>query len=360
MKRKVVVAVIDSGVDTSDEKLNDKDIRDIYYEDGSFKSRYIGEINHHGTEVIKVLLKEAPDIQIVSIKILQENNRCSVTAIIEAVRYAVRIRVDIINLSLGSCVSRTRKVSELELACNEAVEHGIVVFAADNNDPRLNSYPASFRNVISVNTPDGLDQYCQVRYEDQAVEFSENYVYIPDAKRVIVRKGNSFLCPMLVGLFCRFYEEYEKKEQLVLQFMELLKELSKHDNISKIFFDKKNPKDIRAMMDKRISFFADDMDFNNRNLYEYYRTVSKVTWSFSEIFGRTVEEMKLELNKNDILFIGVLSNRFLREQEDFVHQLVQLAVSMKKIIVTTIPIINTFDRMKLTKQDNRMIRSIYK
>ena len=57
----MVVAVIDSGVNKMDGMLQEQDIEDIYYEDQEFKTCYVGKLNPHGTEIIKVLLKEAPD-----------------------------------------------------------------------------------------------------------------------------------------------------------------------------------------------------------------------------------------------------------------------------------------------------------
>ena len=101
--RKITVAVIDSGVDKSDLYFEEKDIEDLYYENQEFKACYAGKINPHGTEIIKVLLKEAPDIRILSIRILQEDNRCMLSAVIKAMDFCIDQKVDVINLSLGSC-----------------------------------------------------------------------------------------------------------------------------------------------------------------------------------------------------------------------------------------------------------------
>ena len=64
MKRKLLVAVIDSGVDKADDYLKEAEIQNLYYEEREFKTCYVGKLNPHGTEVIKVILKEAPDIKI--------------------------------------------------------------------------------------------------------------------------------------------------------------------------------------------------------------------------------------------------------------------------------------------------------
>lgn len=61
MKKKLLVAVIDSGVNKDDQYLEHTDIKNLYYDEQEFKTCYAGKLNPHGTEVIKVLLKEAPD-----------------------------------------------------------------------------------------------------------------------------------------------------------------------------------------------------------------------------------------------------------------------------------------------------------
>lgn len=45
MKKKMVVAVIDSGVNKMDGMLQEQDIEDIYYEDQEFKTCYVGKLN---------------------------------------------------------------------------------------------------------------------------------------------------------------------------------------------------------------------------------------------------------------------------------------------------------------------------
>lgn len=86
----MVVAVIDSGVNKMDGMLQEQDIEDIYYEDQEFKTCYVGKLNPHGTEIIKVLLKEAPDIKILSVRTLQADNRCMLSAIIHYLKRADR------------------------------------------------------------------------------------------------------------------------------------------------------------------------------------------------------------------------------------------------------------------------------
>ena len=197
----MVVAVIDSGVNKMDGMLQEQDIEDIYYEDQEFKTCYVGKLNPHGTEIIKVLLKEAPDIKILSVRTLQADNRCMLSAIIHALEFCIEQKVDVINLSLGSCGSTSSRLKELQQVCERAIQRGIVIFAADNNISGKKSYPANFENVIGVVAPENQKEFCKVSYKSRVIEFSDNYVYVPDKMRCIIRRGNSYLCPFLAGLF---------------------------------------------------------------------------------------------------------------------------------------------------------------
>jgi subtilisin family serine protease len=162
MKKKMVVAVIDSGVNKMDGMLQEQDIEDIYYEDQEFKTCYVGKLNPHGTEIIKVLLKEAPDIKILSVRTLQADNRCMLSAIIHALEFCIEQKVDVINLSLGSCGSTSSRLKELQQVCERAIQRGIVIFAADNNISGKKSYPANFENVIGVVAPENQKEFCSI------------------------------------------------------------------------------------------------------------------------------------------------------------------------------------------------------
>ena len=244
MKKKMVVAVIDSGVNKMDGMLQEQDIEDIYYEDQEFKTCYVGKLNPHGTEIIKVLLKEAPDIKILSVRTLQADNRCMLSAIIHALEFCIEQKVDVINLSLGSCGSTSSRLRELQQVCERATQRGIVIFAADNNISGKKSYPANFENVIGVVAPENQKEFCKVSYKRRVIEFSDNYVYVPDEMRCIIRRGNSYLCPFLAGLFCRFVNGNDAEDaRSIDSFLDFLERFSDTKNISKIFFDKNDEKE---------------------------------------------------------------------------------------------------------------------
>ena len=359
VKRKLLVAVIDSGVNKEDGYLKDLEIENLYYEEREFKTCYAGKLNPHGTEVIKVLLKEAPDIKILSIRTLQENNRCMISDVINSIRYCIEAGVDIINLSLGSCGPTAKRLADLKAVCDEATEKGIVIFAADNNNAGKKSYPANFPNVLGVTTPEDAEEFCKVSYEDRIVEFSDNIVYVPDLARCIVRRGNSYLCPLLVGIFCRFIEEKTICKDSILKFMDFLVQFGKAENISKIFFDKYNTEEQHSLDKRKMLYFADDMDLNNIQIYTMYKEVNGARLCFNDIYGKSKEKVLEVIRNAEVFYIGALSNQFIHENKKFLDDLITMLLIEQKEIITVFPIINTYERMQLTDKGG-IIKSIYK
>lgn len=359
MKEQIEIAVIDSGVNNQDSSLQGFSIEDYYYDNQEIKSNFNGSINMHGTEVIKIILKEAPKVKIVSIKILNENNKCMLSDVIRAMRFAIDRKVNVINLSLGSCISRSKSALELEKLCNEAANKGIAIFAAENNPIGEHSFPASFDCVIGVTSTTPDDPYCKVEYQKKMISFSESLVYVPDKTRTIVRNGNSFLCPLLVGIFCRFANGKQINQKLIMEYILFLEDVSKQGNIKKIFFNRYS-EDKYLLVGKKVLFFADDSDMNNIRLYDMYKEVCNISLCFDEIMDLELEQIRDYVNKVDIFYIGSLSPEFIYSQSKFLYDLIKTVAESRIQIITVFPIINTYKRILLTADNKCEIKSIYK
>lgn len=357
MKRKV--AVIDSGINATDPLLMGKKIKNLCYEEGEFRNWYICTKNMHGTEVVKVLFHEAPDIELLSVRVLQEDNRCMISAVLKAIRFCIDSKVDIINLSLGCCSYGSSRIQEMKALCDEAERKGIAVFAADHNVPGHVAYPANFDNVVGVNTPEGLENYFQVKFKDKLISFSENLVFIPDNTQCVIRKGNSFLCPFLVGLFCRFLGDKAINVLIIEQFINFLSRLSKKENIERIFFDRKKVQEMNLLNGKRLLYFADDWDFNNQQIFNTYKQIADVRWCFKEIYGQEPDIIEKKLLEADIFFFGALSNEFIYNNEDYLQWLIEY-ISKKVNVIMVFPLISTFRRIQLSEENGNYLKSFYK
>lgn len=360
MKRKTVVAVIDSGINMEEQIFLERNIKNYCYKDNGFELTNSTIINTHGAEVIKILLHEDPELEVISLQILQENNKCPFLYVVKAIEFCIELKVNIINMSLGTCIADQRKRDLLEFACEKAIDAGIVIFAADTNVQGKKSYPANFEQVIRVSSDQGDPAYCNITYMGKSICFSENMVYVPEDARCTIRGGTSYLCPLVVGLFCRFISNRQLDSSAVEDFFSYMNNFSEESNIEKIYFNRNNPKEFNYLYGKKILFFADEMDFNNLRIFEFYEKVSDIRTCFSEIYMKSEKEIIECLHNIDIFYVGVLGGTFIRENEEYLKELFQLIGERNVEILSVLPVLNTNSRIKCSSLTGKRVSSVYK
>jgi serine protease AprX len=142
------VAVIDSGVTSSSDVTTKKDV-DFTTKGGT------GDSYGHGTHVAGIIggsgalsnyrfIGDAPNVNLVNLRVLDQDGNGYVSDVIEAIEWAVQNRnalgkdnrplnIRVINLSLGHIPYESAVTDPLAIACRKAVMAGIVVVAAAGN-----------------------------------------------------------------------------------------------------------------------------------------------------------------------------------------------------------------------------------
>ncbi|MFC7373072.1 S8 family serine peptidase [Fictibacillus iocasae] len=159
-KKKVTVAVLDSGVDYNhpDLKGNILPGYDTVHEDANPM-----DDQGHGTLVAGIIAARLnnslgvsginPYAKILPVKVSDKYGRASHTDIIEGMYYAISQKADIINMSLGGV-----KRSDLYYrAVRDAYRSGILVVAAAGNEDSDVLYPAAYPETLSVGATDKND-----------------------------------------------------------------------------------------------------------------------------------------------------------------------------------------------------------
>jgi membrane-anchored mycosin MYCP len=163
--RGVTVAVIDSGVDANPQFGDRVTIGPDLAASDSTGAPGDADCVGHGTSVASIIAAApmagipfagvAPQATILSIKITNSTDSISPAAVTTAIRDAVDMGANVINLSLASPNS-----PQLRSAVDFALSHNVVVVAAAGNDDGNGTgpfYPAAYPGVLSVGAvgPDG-------------------------------------------------------------------------------------------------------------------------------------------------------------------------------------------------------------
>ncbi|PID21799.1 hypothetical protein CSV61_08880 [Sporosarcina sp. P3] len=212
-KKDVTVAVIDSGIDTQHVDLQ-KRIQlggQNFYNDND--NGNVRDETGHGTKVSGIIAAEygnregvsgiaGPfDVKILPLKVFGASQTTKTSYIIAAIDHAVKLKADVINLSLGGPV----KSDIEERAIQRAIQAGITVVAAAGNKAEEDNrpfYPASYEHVISVGSTDQRNQHVK------SSNYNENLTLVAPGTFIFtttnegdygVGEGTSFSSPIVAG-----------------------------------------------------------------------------------------------------------------------------------------------------------------
>lgn len=159
-KEKVKVAVLDSGVDYGNDIELAATITLIPGEEEM--SPLFMDGSGHGNGVAGLIAAEDndegitginPDVELYSIRILDNENRAPVSRVIEGIYMAMEQGVNIINMSFGM----NTYSAALEKAVQDAADAGILIVAAAGNTGKAGvQYPAAYNEVMAVGSVDKM------------------------------------------------------------------------------------------------------------------------------------------------------------------------------------------------------------
>jgi hypothetical protein len=162
----VVVAVLDSGIRATHDAFRDASGKSrVLYEgadftDGAGGYSYLSDTLGHGTHVAGIIAEGTPDnVQLMSIKIVDDSNRGTLSGLIRGMEYAIDHGVDVINLSISG-YSSSGSVPIIDQEIDKAIAAGIVVVtSAGNRSSNADNYfPGNSANAINVSAIDSNGQ----------------------------------------------------------------------------------------------------------------------------------------------------------------------------------------------------------
>ena len=241
--KNVKIAVIDTGCDLTHKDLQDNIIggRNFTSEDNGNVDIY-QDYNGHGTHVCGTIAASknnngvigvAPDAKLIILKALDKNGSGTLKGIVDAINYAVSLKVDIISISVGT----PSNTPELHNAIINAINKNILVVCAAGNEGDDNpatdeySYPGAYNEVISVGAIDfkkSAARFTDSNKEVDVVAPGVNIVSTYLNGSYAFLSGTSMATPHITGALALLIEWSTKEFQRRLTEAELYGQLIKN------------------------------------------------------------------------------------------------------------------------------------
>jgi subtilisin len=167
-----------------------------------------GDLFGHGTACGGIIVGLAPDVELVSIRVLGADLRGKGAAFAAGLEWAIEQGLPVVNLSLSSKSEALYPV--FHSLVDEAYFRGIALVSAANNVPAP-SYPSLFSSVFSVAAHPHPDPERVYYNPEPPVEFGAWGVDVPIAWKdggATVATGNSFAAPHIAGLVARILSKH--------------------------------------------------------------------------------------------------------------------------------------------------------
>jgi thermitase len=209
--KKVLVAVLDTGIDRNHKDLTGKVEIDVNYSDSPTSN----DLHGHGTSIAGIIAAQsynevdvaviAPQTVFMNIKVADDYGVCHASDIAQGIRWAVDNGASVLNISL-----ELRDFSkELEEAVDYAWSRGSIIVAAAGNDAgNTPAYPAFYRNCIAVSAIGQDDELAPLsNYGDWVDVAAPGYDINPSAPCNAYRyeTGTSYAAAHVSGLAAILY-----------------------------------------------------------------------------------------------------------------------------------------------------------
>ena len=209
----VEIAIIDSGIEADHPDLVGKIVNSVEAHAENKRIVFLpsdtGDSAGHGTSCAGIVSKIAPDARISSIKVLGAGGIGDGQAFLAGLEYAIKNRIRLINLSLGT--TKPQYFAPLHDLLDRAYQAGCIVVAAANNLPQP-SFPSVFSSsLISVSKIAETDPFNFGFKYGEIIELTAPGVNVRTAWLGGGYKsltGNSFACPHIVGIIALLLEAH--------------------------------------------------------------------------------------------------------------------------------------------------------
>ena len=217
----VTVAVIDTGCDPDHADIKDNIIggynfisnNEKFFDDNGHGSHVCGTIC--ATDNGRGMVGIAPKAKIFALKVMDASGNGKSEAITKAIEFAIKHKVDIITMSLGS----KYELKNVKSAIATASERNILIFCAAGNSG-INQdimYPARDKNTISIGSIDENLERTYYTCSGESLDFlapGHNIMSILPGNRYGLMSGTSMSNPFAAGCAALYLSYYKQQHNI--------------------------------------------------------------------------------------------------------------------------------------------------
>lgn len=286
---KVKIAILDSGIDYS-ESINVVKRKNFM---GDEISPLYEDNTGHGTAIAGIIASNGengtvkginPYVEIYSARILDTENKASMSKVVESIYWAIEEDVDIINISFG-----TTQYSEiLHNAIKEATAKGILVFAASGNQGKSEEstveYPAAFEEVVAVGATNPAGEMAEMTSRGEELDILAPGINIHSIGWMdmeVICSGTSMAVPHAVGVASLLWQkDTSKSADFIKGLIEASAKTVKDEGKEYSYIDVRYAEEIYDEYDKiyRDNINKEIFDENTEEVKAYDETVTG-SWS---------------------------------------------------------------------------------
>lgn len=374
--KNVKVGIIDSGIDPSIEKI--VSVKEgVHFFRGKngivqWDSDFLDSIGH-GTACAGIIAKKAKDVEIYPVRIFESNLVADSNLFVEAIKWCVDQAIRVINVSLGTTISK--HAENLRDICNYAYNNNVIIVAAENN-MRHKSYPASFSNVFGVSAGRIRDKFGYYYRPNHSIEFvarGDNQRLKWLSSRDIFLGGTSFAAPHITALITLILEKLPYANFKQIKRILIENALSSQPELvdsSKLYAMEQliNKKGEEARDQKSSIKIEYELDWIGRavlfpynkemhSLIRYQDLLPFEIVGVADIPGRMTinkdagqligipvtglligSKYEVEFNKGDSVIFGYLDKISSIRKKNVLKQMVELAINMEKNVFSFYPL----------------------
>ena len=268
----------------------------------------------HGTIVFEIISQYYSKCFISCIKVIDNNGKCSIEDLANAINWCLNNDVDIIHMTIAT--TQIYNIGQVLKLIHIAEEKGVIMVASQSNTSVF-TFPASLPEVIGVRHS---DEYLPTKYvlrlnswDGIEILTSSRHSIRVNGKKLVLNASNSFASPFITSVIAKLVDEkgISKKNEIISELFVGAQRVCRKEEVNKSRYVGKECTDY--IYSKQINVYGSiriPILSITSNDYNISMLVSKIENKFREHYYNTYVVTELHKNINWVNYFSFLELKY--------------------------------------------------